>query len=814
MAKIPIFQGALTLDIARYFGWWPHPLYYLIWTVILPQPYESAWLRFASGISFIPFIFYRHYPVRFRPWLNLCWYLWLTFTLPVIFTFLMLMNDLSGMWLVCQTMMFLVFALGVPNFFLMMFLLIAGISIGYLGFVWTTGSHLVLTTEIIEYMLPIPMAMLLVILFHITIKKGEVAMKGKLLQSLAGGIAHEMRNPLGQVRHTLNTIQHQLPVYHPERPVESWDEQALDQVYQGVAHGQMAVKRGVQVIDMMLDQVHDKPIDPDRFVYLSAARTTRKALDEYGYDSPAERERVHLEDGQEFTFRGDETLYLFVLFNLLKNAFYYLKTAPDSEIFLRLERGESDNRLHFKDTGPGIAKENLDHLFDNFFTAGKQGGTGLGLAYCKRVMRAFGGDITCDSVLGEFTAFTLSFPAVTEQEQATDQARIIAEARPELQGKRLLVVDDEPLHRELVKQHLSPLEVVIDEASNGREAVEQVRGAHYDLILMDLNMPEMNGYQATERLRAGAGGPYGQTTPILAHTSEPPYIAQGKTEKVGMQGLLAKPCTPPELIVAVRDAIKRGAPSPSQTLTGKAVLVVDDSEFNRLIIKEGLEGKGIEVLEAAAGEAAIAVLEEHPCDLVLMDIQMPGMDGLEATRRIRTSRTVPIIGLSGESEAEQIRAAREAGMDDYLVKPIDQAVLLRKMEAWLSPPALPDADNSQGSVPVDGQESSLGLDFDEGARRLGVDRRRLEAMLPALLRDHEDIPRRVREAQVAGDYRAIQGWAHKVKGACSYLGAEALRAQAEALERRIREEGTAPAAEVEGFADGLHKTLDAIRRLV
>jgi len=297
------------------------------------------------------------------------------------------------------------------------------------------------------------------------------------------------------------------------------------------------------------------------------------------------------------------------------------------------------------------------------------------------------------------------------------------QVRPLLAGKRILLVDDEPLHRLTVRAVLEPLQVIIDEAGNGKEAIERVRGARYDLILMDLNMPEMNGYEATERLRAGDGGHYGRTTPIVAYTAEPPYIAQGKTEKVGMQGLLAKPCTPPELIVAVRDAIKRGAPSPSQTLTGKAVLVVDDSELNRLIIKEGLAGKGIEVLEAAAGEAAIAALEERPCELVLMDIQMPGMDGLEATRRIRTSRTVPIIGLSGESDAEQIRAAREAGMDDYLVKPIDQAVLLRKIEAWLSPPALPDGGKSRGSLAMQANKPPPGLDFDEGARRLGVDRK-------------------------------------------------------------------------------------------
>jgi len=268
------------------------------------------------------------------------------------------------------------------------------------------------------------------------------------------------------------------------------------------------------------------------------------------------------------------------------------------------------------------------------------------------------------------------------------------EVQPLFAGKRLLVVDDEALHRMVVRSFLEPLQVVIDEAGNGKEAIERVRDTQYDLILMDLNIPKLNGYEATERLRAGDSGRQGRTTPIVAYTSEPPYIAQGKTEKVGMQGLLPKPCTRPELMVAVGDSLQRGPLSPPQACAGKAVLVVDDSELNRLIIKQILEKEGIDVLEAVAGEAAIAVLAGRPCELVLMDIQMPGMDGLEATRRIRTSRTVPIIGLSRESEEEQVRAARAAWMDDYLVKPIEQAILLQKVGEWLSSSPVPGADKS------------------------------------------------------------------------------------------------------------------------
>ncbi len=623
------------------------------------------------------------------------WHFILMYVLTLTCTYLTLQNGFSTMWMMTEVMAVFILAILIDSIFLLFINLLVGVLLAY-GIYWLDPFMPISweNADMASFML-IPIVLTCAVAFNITTRRGIAAQERTVtLRSLAGSVAHEMRNPLGQVRHNLNIIQHKLPTYHPDRPAESLDERALDQVYQGVAHGQMAVKRGIQIIDMILDQVHDKPIDPDRFVYLSAARTTRKALDEYGYDSPVERERVHWDGREDFSFRVDETLYLFVLFNLLKNAFYYLKTDPDSEIFLRLERGEADNRLRFKDTGPGIAKENLDRLFDSFYTAGKQGGTGLGLAYCKRVMRAFGGDITCASVVGAFTEFTLTFPPVDEAELEAHNRRIMDEVRPLFAGKRILLVDDEVLHRVAVRSSLEPLQVVIDEASNGKEAIERVQGERYDLILMDLNMPEMNGYEATERIRAGEGGHQGRATPIVAHTSEPPYIAQGKTEKLGMQGLLPKPCTPPELVAALREYLKRGSLSPPPAYADKAVLVVDDSEFNRLIIKEVLEREGIEVLEAAEGEAAIEVLEEYPCELVLMDIQMPGMDGLEATRRIRTSRTVPIIGLSGESDEERIREAQAAGMDDYLVKPIDQAVLSQKVGEWLSSSVLPDAGKS------------------------------------------------------------------------------------------------------------------------
>ncbi len=808
-------RNQITLDVARYVGWWGHPLYYLICTFILPQPYESAWLRFASGISFIPFFFYKHYPVRFGPWLNLYWYLWLTFTLPIIFTFLMLMNDLSGMWLVAQTMMFLVFPIFVSNFFFMISLLVAGIAIGYLGFVWATGSHLVITTEIIEYMIPIPMAMLCGILFNFTKRRGEVALeRNQALQSLAGGIAHEMRNPLGQIRHSLNSIRNQLPIYHPDRPAAALDEASLERIYEGVGHGQMAVKRGIQIIDMILDEIRERPIDPDRFVYLAAARTTQKALDEYGYDSASERGRVRLEAREDFSFRIDETLYIFVLFNLMKNALYYFKHRSEGEIRIRLECGGAHNRVRFRDTGPGIPEQDLGRLFDGFFTAGKQGGTGLGLAYCKRVMQAFGGDITCDSVLGAYTEFTLSFPAVTERELAADQARIIAEARPEFRGKRLLVVDDEPLHHAVVKQHLAPLEVMIDEAANGRRAIELARATPYDLILMDLNMPVMNGYEAAECLRRGEAGADAAATPIVAHTAEPPYIARGKTEKVGMQELVAKPCSQAELIRALLPVLAAGpnAGAGVADTGGLSVLLVDDSAINRDLLALSLtDNAGLAVDKAADGAEAWDLLQTQAYALLITDIRMPVLDGLALTRRIRTSpdarlRRLPIIALSGAAEEED--TAKAAGVDAYRLKTEPVETLLATIGKLLDRVAHPVPD---APPPPADHPPQPGFDLGPATAMLGLSPAKMAELFECFRAEHRETPAVLHQALRAGDTATLRAQAHALKGSAAMVCAEPICKAAEALENACRDNRTGEALEdlTEDLVTALGALLDA-----
>lgn len=797
-------RNKLTIDLTRYIALWGHPLYYVICAYILPQPYESAVLRFGSAIAFIPILFYKHYPENVRPWLNLYWYLWLTFTFPVIFTYLMLMNDLSGLWLVAETVMLLVFIIFIPNHLILTFLLLSGLSIAYAGYVFSTGNHLIITKEIIEYFVSIPVAILLGLVISYTNNKGAKAQeRNRVLQSLAGSIAHEIRNPLGQIRQCLNSIQNLLPPFHPERSTEQLSEGSLSRIYDRVAHGQMAVKRGVQVIDMVLGEIREKPIDPDSFTYLSAARITRKALDEYGYDSERERERVHLDMRETFTFRIDETLFVFVLFNLLKNALYYLRSHADSEIRIRLKCGREYNYLFFHDTGPGIAKEDLPYIFDSFHTSGKGEGTGLGLAYCKRVMRAFGGDIRCDSVKGEYTEFTLSFPVVDTKELTNYNARVIANALPDFRGKRLLIVDDEHRYRMTVREYLSPLKVKIDEAANGREALDQAAKHHYDLIIMDLNMPLMNGYEAVERLRRGEAGEEASLTPVIAHSTGSAYITQSMSEKAGIQALIAKPCSQAELInmlQAVLDAEPCRQPK-TVTLSGRRVLFVDDSAPNRDLLAMSLTEAGLLVAVAGNGAEGWNMLQEQEFDLLITDIRMPEMDGLELTRLLRTSaelhlRHLPVVGLSGTAEEE---AARAAGMDNFQLKTNSLDSLLASIGKLLA--------SSPTEQPTDVTPSPIHLAV--SATSHGQRQAEMKNLTMAFLDEFRDALAMMRKSLAGHNIDNLREQAHKLKGSAALFGAKSVQQAAETLERNCRSGRT---EELDKQVENLAAALDELSK--
>jgi signal transduction histidine kinase/ActR/RegA family two-component response regulator len=375
------------------------------------------------------------------------------------------------------------------------------------------------------------------------------AEKLRIANSLAGSIAHEMRNPLGQAKMSLESIGEMLPANGNAIPVED-----ISRMRQFVNMGEIAVHRGHQVIDLILGSLKSSTVDRSKFDYLSAAKATQKAVDEYSFvernvrdDCGNLRDRVTVRVVKDFVFYGDETPYVFVLFNLIKNALYYLGQRPDGTIVLTVD----DHRVIVRDTGPGIAKEVLAHLFESFMTSGKAEGTGLGLSYCKRTMQSFGGDIHCDSVLGEFTQFTLTFPPLPQTGAGkvatalpTPTPTPMSPARPAipidvLEGRTVILAEDDELNRLMVGDCLKSWGLNVLEAEGGRQVLAHLNNTpSVDLILMDMNMPGLNGVQTTQAIRSRDWGHQGIFIFALSGNSDELDVRTAL--KAGMNGYILK----------------------------------------------------------------------------------------------------------------------------------------------------------------------------------------------------------------------------------------------------------------------------------
>jgi CheY-like chemotaxis protein/HPt (histidine-containing phosphotransfer) domain-containing protein len=538
----------------------------------------------------------------------------------------------------------------------------------------------------------------------------------------------------------------------------------------------LAVTRGLQVIAMTLDQVSQKPMDTAAFSYLSAAEATYKAVQEYGYAGDEERARVSVRVIEDFSFRGDETAYLFVLFNLIKNALYYVALCPNAGVTITVER----EHVKVRDTGPGIAPQLMARLFEPFLSAGKSGGTGLGLSYCQRVMRGFGGQISCESVQGEYTEFTLGFPPISDQESETHRLAVLERARSAFAGKRLLIVDDDAAQRMTTRHKLQVLDATIDEAANGHRALEMLARQSYDLVLLDLNMPLLDGYAVAERIRQGQV-PANRLVPIVAHTSEPAHLASVKTQKAGMDAFVGKPCAQLPLLQALQQALAHpsaGLQADAAPLAGRRILLADDNPCNRAAVAAYLRHAGATVVQAAHGPELLGQLPSSDrWDAILMDINMPGMSGMETTQAIRLSgmawRNVPIIAVTAHADEKTVSAARAAGMNDFITKPVEAAILVAKLSQLISGNALPaavPAPPEPSAAAAEPEGELLNLERLEGFRRIGMLQELLNDYLPEIAR----LIARLERGVTTGNLNETIDALHSLLGMSGEAGAQAL----------------------------------------
>ncbi len=488
-----------------------------------------------------------------------------------------------------------------------------------------------------------------------------------------------------------------------------------------------------------------------------------------------------------------------VLLNLGNNA---VKFTERGEVTLSVEvagRQEGRVRLRFEvhDTGIGISAEQQQRLFRPFeqadaSTSRRYGGTGLGLAICTQLVRLMGGELQLHSEPGRGSRFFFTLPFGLQDAAAP----VAAATRPGgMVGSRTLVVDDNAAARELLAAMLQTLGMHADAAEGGEQALQAVaraaaRGNPYDLVLLDWKMPGMDGIECARRIVQAAAGAASPPTVLMLTAFSRDEVLR-RLEELGVQvaGLLTKPVTPSTLfdacckalglasLVTTRAERRKGALIENQSrLKGARILLVEDNDLNREVALELLQEEGLIVEVAHDGRDALAKLEAQRFDGVLMDCQMPVMDGFAATRELRRRpglADLPVIAMTANVMVGDREKALASGMNDHIAKPIVVDEMFATLSRWIVPRVL-----DVRSLP--------GVDAGAALARLRGSESVLRRVLLRFAETEHDFVDRFRALQSSGDAAAAMRMAHDLHSVSGTLGMQELQVHARALEIACR----------------------------
>ncbi|MBK1619797.1 hypothetical protein CKO42_15365 [Lamprobacter modestohalophilus] len=540
---------------------------------------------------------------------------------------------------------------------------------------------------------------------------------------------------------------------------------------------------------------------------------------------------------------GDPLRLSQILTNLANNA---VKFTEQGEIIIGAEVLAQDAetcRLHFivRDTGIGLSAEQQAKLYQPFSqadtsTTRRYGGTGLGLTISKDLCELMGGAIWVESRLGVGSSF--HFTAQLGKQQGIPRQAPIA--LHELAALRVLVVDDNASARETLSAMLTSLGLHVESVASGDEALQRLRETTdlHDLMLLDWKMPGLDGLATARAILART-----DSTPppaLLMVTAYGREEAMAAAEDLDIRGFLTKPATPSELLDAISHALGRPltpAPRPRKRhdrgasaadiarLQGAKVLLVEDNAINQELALELLTSNGLRVEVVNDGQEALARLEQESFDGVLMDCQMPVMDGYEATRRLRQDprfAELPVIAMTANALAGDREKVLAAGMNDYVAKPVNVSVLFQTLAHWVRPglpdpgasaqssgpesvpeagsgslataapaPAVPGPSEAEAPalLALDGFDTAAGLERVQGNRALYL------KLLHKVAQTHGEDLTGIDAAVAGGNWEQAQCLIHRLKGVAGNLGAEALQRACTRLEASAKQRTADPDAQ-------------------
>ncbi|WP_247894212.1 response regulator [Azospirillum sp. B510] len=598
---------------------------------------------------------------------------------------------------------------------------------------------------------------------------------------------------------------------------------------------------------------------------------------------------------------GDPLRLQQILINLAGNAIKFTETG-EVVVSVRLRTLADDGAVldfSVRDTGIGIAPEQRERLFEAFSqgdssTTRRFGGTGLGLAICARLVRLMNGAMDVESEPGKGSVFRFRAefgrrPGASGPEGADVP---LQPARPVPRDLTVLVVDDNPTAREVLGEIVTAFGWAVTACGDGRSAIDEVEraaaaGRAYDVVLMDWKMPGMDGIETARRIHADAGAGMPMIIVVSGYGRE---RMDARTEETAISGFLVKPVTASTLLDAVTVAYARSgggqsepavggprlpspvpepvptpaparAPAPvstsggglggpawdaSRALRGRRLLLADDNAISRQVAREILERAGADVTEAATGRQAVdrVRMADQPFDAVLLDVQMPDMDGFAATAAIRAlpvGRRLPIIAMTASALPADRQRCLDSGMDAHVPKPLDLPQLFATLARWIGPPLV--AVRPCAAAPIPARNDALvtaaasasagapsavppapksgrfpdqlpGIDLTDALNRLDGDTALFRRFIGQFADSYAGIAERIAEALEGEDLATAKSIAHDLKSVAGNVGARRLSVAADAVQTAAqRQDAAAAAAQMPVLRSELALVLESARRL-
>ena len=667
------------LTLVGWLGLVGFPTYYIVWKFIFPQPYENAPLRILCAILLGGVAFRNFAPKYLKPHIPIYYLISIGICLPFFFSYMMFKNGWTTVWAMSFMASIFLHILLVHQTKIMVSHAALFISLAFL-LVYGVDFELAASQVVWPY---IPIFLFTYIFGNLAYFRNQVSheTKASIAKSFGAGIAHEMRNPLSALKSSLEVLDSILPKNKDiKRDFYSISESELSLAREVLSDADEVIRSGNETIDLLLTSIDENRVSRATFKRHDAQSVVEKTLKSFSYKRALDRESVFLHVEKNFEFLGSDTLLKYALYNLLKNAFYY-RNSNEFKIDVQIRSTHNQNVIKFRDNGVGIEPDILDNIFKDFYTFGKNGSYGLGLPFCKKVMNAFGGNISCRSVVGKWTEFTLSFPKY--ESRVTDNIKLDL-----MKSRSVLFVGETSVFGRFLSEqafyqgfHLNLCE--FDQALKREEYQFE-----FSLILLDLQVMVDKPTQFKALLNKLH---FTEARIVFLYDRNQQYHTDIERH------LTVYPVERTRLVMdakAVLDELFFENPSSNRNLLprkeaqlGKTIMIADDNHSLRAYTSILLEKQGYHIVQASDGQDVLDKLSVQSVDLIIMDLEMPQIDGIKTASLIRNSSnsysTVPILAHTGDSRDETIDKIRLSGMNDYIVKPSDTELMLDKISDWI-----------------------------------------------------------------------------------------------------------------------------------